>query len=463
MRFDMVIKNGTVVTATDTCDADIGVSGHKVSAIGAQLPIENAGKVVDAAGCLVIPGGIDVHTHLDMPFGGTTSADDFETGTIAAAFGGTTTLIDFAIQYKGQSLREAFDTWMKKAHDKAVTDYSFHCIITDLGSAQLAEMGQLIREGVTSFKLFMAYPGVFMLDDATIFRAMSQAAKHAGLICMHAENGGAIDVIVQRALAEGKRAPKYHALTRPVTAEAEATSRAIALAEMAGAPVYIVHLSCNEALEKVREARDRGLPAYAETCPQYLYLSLENFDVPGFEGAKYVFTPPLREKWHQEKLWQGLAQDTLQVVSTDHCPFCFKEQKELGRDDFTKIPNGGPGIEHRLSLIYTGGVHGKRFSANRFVELVSTAPAKLFGLYPQKGSIAVGSDADLVIFDPNREEVISAKTHHMRVDYSMFEGIHTTGAPKTVFSRGKTVIDAGKFVGRPGAGQFIRRQTYSRV
>ncbi len=463
MRFDMVIKNGAVVTATDTCAADIGVSGHKVSAIAAQLPIENAGKVVDAAGCLVIPGGIDVHTHLDMPFGGTMSADDFETGTVAAAFGGTTTLIDFAIQYKGQSLREAFDTWMKKAHDKAVTDYSFHCIITDLGSAQLEEMGQLIREGVTSFKLFMAYPGVFMLDDASIFRAMSQAAKHAGLICMHAENGGAIDVIVQRALAEGKRAPKYHALTRPVTAEAEATSRAIALAEMAGAPVYIVHLSCNEALEKVREARDRGLPAYAETCPQYLYLSLENFDVPGFEGAKYVFTPPLREKWHQEKLWQGLAQDTLQVVSTDHCPFCFKEQKELGRDDFTKIPNGGPGIEHRLSLIYTGGVHGKRFSANRFVELVSTAPAKLFGLYPRKGTIAVGSDADLVIFDPNREEIISAKTHHMRVDYSMFEGIHTTGAPRAVFSRGKPVIDAGKFVGRPGAGQFIRRQTYSRM
>jgi dihydropyrimidinase len=309
----------------------------------------------------------------------------------------------------------------------------------------------------------MAYPGVFMLDDASIFRAMSQAAKHAGLICMHAENGGAIDVIVQRALAEGKRAPKYHALTRPTTAEAEATSRAIALAEMAGAPVYIVHLSCNEALEKVREARDRGLPAYAETCPQYLYLSLENFDVPGFEGAKYVFTPPLREKWHQEKLWQALAQDTLQVVSTDHCPFCFKEQKELGRDDFTKIPNGGPGIEHRLSLIYTGGVHGKRFSANRFVELVSTAPAKLFGLYPRKGTIAVGSDADLVIFDPNREEIISAKTHHMRVDYSMFEGIHTTGAPRAVFSRGTAVIDAGKFVGRPGAGQFIRRQTYSRI
>jgi dihydropyrimidinase len=463
MRFDTIIKNGTIITATDTTPADVGIVGEKISAIAAPLPTENAGRVIDATGHLVIPGGIDVHTHLDMPFGGTTSADDFETGTIAAAFGGTTTLIDFAIQYKGQTLRQAFDGWMKKAHDKATVDYAFHCIITDLGSAQLEEMGQLIREGVTSFKLFMAYPGVFMLDDATIFRAMSQAAKHSGLICMHAENGGAIDVIVQQALAEGKRAPKYHALTRPTTAEAEATSRAIALAEMAGAPVYIVHLSCNDALEKVREARDRGLPAYAETCPQYLYLSLENMDAPGFEGAKYVFTPPLREKWHQEKLWQGLARDTLQVVSTDHCPFCFKEQKELGRDDFTKIPNGGPGIEHRLSLIYTGGVHGKRFSPNRFVEVVSTAPARLFGLFPRKGTVAVGSDADLVIFDPNEKQVISAKTHHMRVDYSMFEGIQITGAPKTVLSRGRAVIESGKFVGRPGSGQFLRRQTFAQV
>src|ERR1700726_4265365 len=421
MRFDTVIRNGTVVTASDTYTADIGINGEKVTAIAAQLPTENATRIIDAAGLLVIPGGIDVHTHLDMPFGGTTSADDFQTGTIAAAFGGTTTLIDFAIQYKGQTLRHAFDTWMQKAHDKATIDYAFHCIITDLGSAQLEEMGQLIRERVTSFKLFMAYPGVFMLDDASIFRAMGQAAKHSGLICMHAENGGAIDVIVQQALAEGKRAPKYHALPRPTTAEAEPRGRAIALAEMAGAPVYVVHLSCNEALEKVREARDRGLPAYAETCPQYLYLSLEKMDAPGFEGAKYVFTPPLREKWHQEKLWQGLAQDTLQVVSTDHCPFCFKEQKELGRDDFTKIPNGGPGIEHRLSLIYTGGVHGKRFSPNRFVQLVSTAPAKLFGLYPRKGTIAIGSDADLVIFNAEQEETISAKTHHMRVDYSMLD------------------------------------------
>src|SRR6202047_1674695 len=463
MRFDTVIRNGTVVTATDTCLADVGINGDKVTAIAAQLPTDNATRVIDATGCLVIPGGIDVHTHLDMPFGGTTSADDFETGTRAAAFGGTTTLIDFAIQYKGQSLRHAFDTWMKKADGKAVADYAFHCIITELGDSRLEKMGALVREGVSSFKLFMAYPGVFMLDDATIFRAMLQAAKHGGMICMHAENGGAIDVIVRRALAEGKTAPKYHALTRPTTAEAEATARAIALAEMAGSPVYIVHLSCNDALEKVREARDRGLPVYAETCPQYLYLSLENMDAPGFEGAKYVFTPPLREKWHQEKLWQGLAKDDLQVVSTDHCPFCMKEQKELGQDDFTKIPNGGPGIEHRLSLIYTGGVHGKRFSANRFVELVSTTPAQLFGLYPRKGTIAIGSDADLVIFDPQKRHTISAETHHMRVDYSMFEGIQVTGMADVVLSRGRVVVEGDKFLGRAGQGEFLRRATYAQL
>src|ERR1700682_134371 len=433
MGFDTIIVNGRVATATDTYTSDVAISDGKISAVGQSLPRDNAGQIIDAAGKYVFPGGIDVHTYLDMPFGGTTSADDFETGTRAAAFGGTTTLIDFAIQYKGQSLRTAFDAWMQKASSKAVSDYGFHCIITDLPDAPLEEMPQLVREGITSFKLFMAYPGVFMLDDASIFKAMRASSKAGAMVCMHAENGGAIDVIVKQALAEGKTAPKYHALTRPTTAEAEATARAIALAEMAGSPVYIVHLSCNDALEKVREARDRGLPVYAETCPQYLHLSLENMDVPGFEGAKYVFTPPLREKWNQEKLWQGLAKDTLQVVSTDHCPFCFKEQKEMGKDDFTKIPNGGPGIEHRMSLIYTGGVHGQRFSPNRFVQLVATAPAKLFGLYPRKGTIAVGSDADLVIFDPNHEEVISAKTHHMRVDYSMFEGIRIKGAPKTVF------------------------------
>lgn len=461
MRFDTLIKNGIIATATETYPADLAITGGKIAALAQNLPAESATQLIDAAGHYVFPGGIDVHTHLDMPFGGTTSADDFETGTIAAAFGGTTTLIDFAIQYKGQTLRTALDTWWKKADGKAAIDYGFHCIMTDLPDARLEEMPALAGEGVTSFKLFMAYPGVFMVEDALIFKAMLKASETGSLVCMHAENGGAIDVIVQRALAEGKTAPKYHALTRPTTAEAEATGRAIALAEMAGAPVYIVHLSCNEALDRVREARDRGLPAYAETCPQYLYLSLDNFDVPGFEGAKYVFTPPLREKWHQEKLWAGLAADHLQVVSTDHCPFCFKEQKELGKDDFTKIPNGGPGIEHRLSLVYTGGVHGGRFSVNRFVEMVSTAPAKLFGLYPRKGTIAVGSDADLVIFDPRQEHMISAATHHMRVDYSMFEGIKVTGMPRQVLSRGRLVIDQGKFAGRAGQGEFIKRQRYS--
>src|SRR5579862_1090477 len=360
VAFDSIVHSGTVVTATDTYPADVAISNGKIVAIGKDLPRENARTLIDAAGMYVMPGGIDVHTHLDMPFGGTTSADDFETGTRAALFGGTTTLIDFAIQYKGQSLRYAFDTWMQKASNKAVSDYAFHCIITDIPDARLEEINPLVREGVTSFKLFMAYPGVFMLDDASIFKVFRSAAKQGALVCMHAENGGAIDVIVKQALAEGKTAPKYHALTRPTTAEAEATARAIALAEMAGAPVYIVHLSCNDALQKVREARDRGLPVHAETCPQYLYLSIENFDVPGFEGAKYVFTPPMRETWHQQKLWEGLKSD-LEVVSTDHCPFCFKEQKELGRDDFTKIPNGGPGIEHRLSLVYSGGVGGGHF------------------------------------------------------------------------------------------------------
>ena len=463
MGFDTIIKNGTVVTATDTYVADVAISNGKISALGSNLGEQNSAKIIDASGKLVLPGGIDVHTHLDMPFGGTTSADDFETGTRAAAFGGTTTLIDFAIQYKGQPLRQAFDTWMSKAASKAVCDYAFHCIVTDVSGGQLGEMNDLIQEGVTSFKLFMAYPGVFMLDDGSIFKALQTTSKNGGLICMHAENGSAIDVIVQQALAEGKKAPKYHALTRPTTAEAEAVGRAVALAEMAGAPIYIVHLSCNEALEKVREARDRGLPVYAETCPQYLYLSLENMDAPGFEGAKYVFTPPLREKWNQEKLWNGLKQDHLQVVSTDHCPFCFKEQKELGKDDFTKIPNGGPGVEHRMSLIYSGGVAGGRFSVNRFVELVSTTPAKLFGLYPRKGTIAVGSDADLVIFDPKRKHTISAKTHHMRVDYSMFEGITVTGMADVVMSRGKIVIEGDKFLGRVGGGEFLKRQTYAQV
>jgi dihydropyrimidinase len=455
-----LIKSGRIITAEQDYVADIYIERDTVSTIGGALAMK-ADTTIDARGKYVIPGGIDVHTHLDMPFGGTTSADDFESGTQAAAFGGTTSLIDFAIQTKGQKMRDALDIWWKKAENRATIDYGLHMIITDLPDAHLEDMNDMVREGVTSFKLFMAYPGVLMVDDATIFKAMRQTASNGALVCMHAENGSAIDVIVKRALAQGKTAPIYHGLTRPTTAEGEAVNRAIALSEMAGAPVYIVHLSSNDALEKVAEARDKGLPAYAETCPQYLFLSIEDLDRPNFEGAKYVFTPPLREKWHQDKLWEGLRKNTLQVVSTDHCPFCFKEQKELGRDDFTKIPNGGPGIENRLQLIFDGGVNKKRISLNRWVEVVSTTPAKMFGLYPKKGTIAVGSDADIVIWDPNKEFTISAKTHHMKVDYSMFEGFKVKGDAEIVLSRGEVIVEGGKFLGKTGRGRFIKRDTYA--
>ena len=453
----LLIKNGTIVTATDSYKGDVFVDGETISTIGTSLAMP-ADRTIDATGKYVFPGGIDVHTHLDMPFGGTTSADDFESGTIAAAHGGTTTIVDFAIQYKGQTLHHAWETWMKKAEGKAAIDYGFHMIITELSDQVEQEMDALVRQGVTSFKLFMAYPGVFMLDDATIFRALLRTGKNGGTICMHAENGGVIDVLVKRALAEGKTAPKYHALTRPARAEGEATHRAIALAEMADVPVYIVHLSAAEALEMVTEARDRGLPAYAETCPQYLFLSYENYEEPGFAGAKYVMSPPLRAKATQDLLWRGLAFNDLQAISTDHCPFCMKEQKTLGADDFSKIPNGAPGIETRMSLVYDGGVRTGRISLNRFVELTSTSPAKIFGLFPRKGTIAPGSDADIVVFDPERTIRLSSKTLHMKVDYNPYEGREVTGATDTVVSRGRVIVDAGTFTGRTGAGAFLKRR-----
>jgi dihydropyrimidinase len=454
----LLIKGGTVVTASDQYAGDVFVEGEKIVAIGSSLTMP-ADRVIDAADKYVLPGGIDVHTHLDMPFGGTTSADDFESGTIAAAHGGTTTIVDFAIQYRGQTLHHAWETWMKKAEGKAAIDYGFHMIITELSDQVEQEMDALVRQGVTSFKLFMAYPGVFMLDDGSIFRALLRTGKNGGTICMHAENGGVIDVLVKKALAEGKTAPKYHALTRPARAEAEATHRAIALAEIAGVPIYIVHLSAAEALEMVTEARDRGLSAYAETCPQYLFLSYDNYEEPGFEGAKYVMSPPLRPKDTQDRLWRGLAFNDLQAISTDHCPFCMKEQKVLGTDDFSKIPNGAPGIETRMSLVYDGGVRPGRISLNRFVELTATSPAKIFGLFPRKGTIAPGSDADIVVFDPNRKIVLSSKTHHMRVDYNPYEGREVTGVTDTVISRGRVIIDNGKFVGRAGSGAFLKRAT----
>jgi len=458
-----LIKNGQIVTAVDSYTADILIDGETVAMIGKDLStvVGSVDKTIDATGKLVIPGGVDPHTHMDLPFGGTSSSDDFETGTRAAAFGGTTTIIDFAVQYKGQALNEALDAWFAKAEGKATTDHGFHLIVTDLPDERLPELKAMIDQGVTSFKLFMAYPGVFLVDDGVIFKAMTAAGENGGLICMHAENGVVIDVLVKRALAEGKTAPKYHALTRPTKAEAEGVHRAIAIAEMANSPVYIVHLSCYDALKEVQAARDLGLPAFAETCPQYLLLDYSLYEKPDFEGAKYVMTPPLRDKENQELLWRGLRGDDLQVISTDHCPFCIKEQKELGRDDFTKIPNGGPGVENRMSLIYHHGVTQGRISLNRFVELTSTAAAKIFGLFPKKGTIAVGSDADIVIFDPNREQTISAATHHMRVDYSAYEGWRVKGVTETVLSRGRVIVENNEFKGKAGAGRFIKRGTFT--
>src|ERR1700728_2610380 len=453
-----LIQNGTVVNADSTARADILIDNGVIKEIRRGIPASAADTIVDATGLLLFPGGIDAHTHLDMPFGGANSADDFLTGTRAAAIGGTTTIVDFAIQARGTKMRTALETWWKKAEGKACIDYGLHMIVTDLGDAGLEDMDDMVREGVASFKLFMAYPGVLMVDDATIFKALQQTAKNGALICMHAENGSVIDVIVQQALADGKTAPIYHALTRPTVAEAEAVQRAIAMAEIAGTPVYIVHLSSEDALNQVREARDRGLPAFAETCPQYLLLSLEEtMNHNSFEDAKWVFTPPLREKKNQPKLWDGLKDDHLQVVSTDHCPFCFEDQKILGVNDFTKIPNGGPGIENRMQLIHHHGVNAGKISLNRFVEITATAPARIFGMYPKKGTIAAGSDADVVVWDPQAEHTISAKTHNMRCDYSMFEGFRVRGNAKQVYARGELIVEGGKYLGKAGRGAYLRR------
>jgi len=458
-----LIKNGRIVTAVDDYHADILIDGGTIVTIGKSIEA-NADKVIDAKGRLVIPGGIDPHTHMELPFGGTSASDTFETGTIAAAHGGTTTIIDFAVQYKGQSLKQAVDAWHAKADGRTSIDYGFHLICTDLPDERLPEMTSMIDEGVSSFKLFMAYPGVFLVDDATIFKAMGMAGENGGLICMHAENGVVIDAIVKKALADGKTAPKYHALTRPTKAEAEGVHRAIALAEMAGSSVYIVHLSCDDSLQEVTRARDMGINAYAETCPQYLFLDYSVYEQPGFEGAKYVMSPPLREQWHQAELWKGLQRNDLQVVSTDHCPFCMKEgfqglpkQKELGRNDFSKIPNGAPGVETRMALLYDGGVVAGRITASRWVELTATTPAKIMGLFPRKGTIAVGSDADIVLWDPKARQTLSAKTHHMRVDYNPYEGRTVTGKPTTVLSRGEVIVADEKFLGNKGRGKFLKR------
>ena len=458
----ILIKNGRVITAVDDYRGDVFIEKETVSLIGKSLEME-ADEVIDASGKYLFPGGLDPHTHLDMPFGGTVSADDFETGTLAAAHGGTTTLIDFAIQTKGHSTLEALDTWHAKAEGKTAIDYGFHMIVTDLDDKRIHEMKMLADEGVTSYKLFMAYPGVLYVDDGTIYRAMRAAGENGTVVCMHAENGIVIDEIVKIALAEGKTEPKYHALTRPTRMEAEGVHRAIAIAEVAHVPVYIVHLSSSDALEQVMLARNRGVHAFAETCPQYLFLDHSYYEQEGFEGAKYVMTPALREKWNQDELWKGIKFGNLQSISTDHCPFCFKDQKILGINDFSKIPNGGPGVENRMSLVFNGGVNSGRISLNKFVELTSTAAAKTFGLFPRKGTIAIDSDADIVIFDPQRKETISvnnACTHHMNVDYNAYEGFEVTGFTETVLSRGKVIIKDCEYVGKKGDGKFLKRGLY---
>jgi dihydropyrimidinase len=464
-----VIKGGTVVTANATTEADVLIEGEKVAAIAAPTShdwVAGADKVIDAAGKYVIPGGIDVHTHMELPFGGTRAADTFETGTRAAAWGGTTTIIDFAVQTKGQNLMDGFEAWMGKADGNCAIDYGFHLIVGDVTEQSLKEMDTALDEGVTSFKMFMAYPGVFYSTDGEIFRAMQKAAENGSTIMMHAENGIAIDVLVEQALARGHTDPIYHGLTRPSILEGEATHRAIKLAELAGCPLYVVHMSAAEALLELTLARDDGQNAFGETCPQYLFLSLDDLG-NGFEGAKFVCSPPLRDRAeeHQETLWRGLATNDLQIVSTDHCPFCwgdhpqFGTQKQLGRDSFAAIPNGLPGVEHRMELIYHGGVHEERLGLNRFVEVTATTPAKMFGLYPQKGTIAVGSDADIVVFNPKGTHKLSAETHHMWVDYSCYEGLEITGKVETVLSRGKTIIEDGGYHGTAGDGRYLRRGT----
>ena len=454
----ILIRGGRVVTATDDYLADVFIEGEQVTQIGRNLQV-HADRVIDATGRLVVPGGIDAHTHLDMPFGGTTSADDFESGTLAAAHGGTTTVIDFAIQQKGHSTLAGLDVWHAKAAGKATIDYAFHMIVTDMPQERLPEMERLAGDGVTSYKLFMAYPGVLYVDDGTLYRAFRQAGLNGTRICMHAENGIVIDEIIREAVADGKVAPRWHALTRPTRMEAEGVHRAIAIAEVAEVPLYIVHLSSADAMEEVQRGRARGVDVMAETCPQYLFLDDSYYDRPDFEGAKWVMTPALRQAWNQEKLWQGLRFGHLGNVATDHCPFCFAGQKELGRESFTKIPNGAPGVENRVSLLYSGGVRKGRISLNRWVELCSTSAAKTFGMFPKKGTVAVGSDADIVIFNPAETRTISVhdgRTHHMRVDYSAYEGFEVTGWTETVLSRGRVIVEKGALETK-GGGQFIRR------
>lgn len=455
-----LISGGQVVSPQGAAPADVLVDGEIISAVlapgtAATLGI-SADRTLDASGRYVLPGGIDVHTHMDMPFGGTFSVDDFETGTRAAAWGGTTTIVDFPVQQKGGSLQEAVDTWHAKAEGKACIDYGFHAILADVNETSLKEMDGLVDQGVTSFKLFMAYPGVFLSTDDQIIQAMYRASDNGATIMMHAENGTAIDQIVQRAVAAGHTEPKYHGLTRPIALEAEAVNRATQMADVTGAPLYFVHLSSGAAVDVVTEARDAGRNVFGETCPQYLFLDESDLARPDFEGAKYVCTPALRPQEEQAKLWRGLRTNDLSVVATDHCPFCFVPDKQLGKDDFRAIPNGLPGVEHRMDLLHLGVTRGE-ISLARWVEISSATPARMFGMYPKKGVIAPGSDADIVLYDPTAKQTVSAQTHHMNVDYSVYEGWEFTGKVDTVLSRGEIVLHAGEFTGSPGRGRFLKR------
>lgn len=465
----IIIKNGTIITTGGEQEADILIQDEKIALIGENLDAGDA-RVVDASGMLVMPGGIDPHTHLDLPFFGTFCSDDFFTGQRAAAFGGTTTHIDFVIQPIGGSLREGLDEWKKKADGKITIDYGFHMAVTDLRDDVMEEIPSMVDEGVTSLKLFLAYKDVFMVDDGTFFNALLTARERGMLIMVHAENGDVLDALQKKIMAAGKTEPKYHADAHPALAEGEATGRAVALAGIADAPLYVVHITCREALEQLALGRKRGLKVMGETCPQYLFLTVDDLAKPNFEGAKYVCSPPVRQVEDQDALWDALSTGLLQAVSTDHAPFFFEggvegrlAGKELGVNSFAEIPNGMPGIEDRLMVLWHHGVNTGRFSRSRFVELVSTNPAKIFGLYPRKGEIAVGSDADILIWDPDKEHTISAATHHMNTDYNVYEGMTLKGMPVKVYLRGKLIVDGDRWLQEKGEGEYIYRKPYAEI
>jgi dihydropyrimidinase len=449
-----LVAGGTVVTATDVVRADVLVDGEQIAAIG-TIPGYAADQIIDASHRYVIPGGVDAHTHMELATPGGVASDDFATGTAAAAWGGTTTIIDYAGHERGEPLLAGLERWQAKAGGKTYIDYGLHMMVKEVNDGVLANMGRLVDAGVTSVKLFMAYPGVYMVDDGALLRAFARAADLGTMVAMHAENGPAIEVLIARRLAEGKTEPINHALSRPPELEGEATHRAITLAALTGTALFIAHLSAAQALAAVRTARDQGQRVFAETCPQYLYLCDDDLRRPGIEGACYVCSPPLRPAWHRDELWRGLHRGDLDAVATDHCPFTLAQKKQ-GSGDFTKIPNGLPGVEDRLTLVYQGVADG-RLSLTRWVDVVATAPAKLFGLYPRKGTLAPGGDADLVIFDPAARRTISAASHHMNVDYSCYEGLAVGGNPDIVMQRGRVLVRDGTFHATPGAGRFLPR------